>query len=588
MHYRILGPVSLTGPDGDLPLAGPKRRTVLAALLIDAGRVVSDQRLSDLLWGDDPPPSARGQIQVHISELRRLVGRDTIVRRPPGYLISVRPGELDLHVFDDAVQRARAELADGRAGPATDLLRDALALWHDPPLGGVTEPLRALEGPGLHERRLGALETWFGARLDAGLHAESVGELRRAAERHPFRERLTAQLMLALHRCGRTPEALAAYAATRARLRAEVGVEPGPLLRDTHAELLRGAQHGTPGGSADHGVLPRQLPPQPPSFTGRDSELARLDGLLAATPHPLPPVAVVGGAGVGKTALALHWAHRIRDRFPDGQLHADLRGSRPGEAPLDPADAAAGFLEALGIPPSHQPADGRARLALFRSALAGRRVLLLLDDARDAEAVRPLLPGRPGCLTVVTSRDRLAALVAAEGARPVPLGPLPPADARDLLARRIGADRVAAEPAAAERLAALSAGLPLALVAVAARAALDPDFPLDAPAGGAGGLLDVFEHGDPAAGVRAAFARSYDAAGADAARLFRLLGRHGDRPVTVASAAALLGEPEHRARALLAELTRVHLLTEHRPGRYGHHALLRAYAAELARGDCQW
>ncbi|MDX3227932.1 BTAD domain-containing putative transcriptional regulator [Streptomyces sp. ME19-01-6] len=568
----------------------------MAALLLHANRVVSERQLSHLVWGNDPPPSVRGQIQVHVSELRKLLGRGTILRQAPGYPIVVGPGELDLHAFDEAVARARDELEAGRPEPAAERLRAVLDTWRGPALGGVTEPLRALEGPGLNERRLSALEDFFDARLAAGRHIHTVGELQQEVVRHPFRERLQVQLMLALHRCGRTPEALQVYADTRARPASEVGIEPGRSLRDTHLRLLRdttecAADTGVPallpavspagrGPLVEQVLVPRQLPPDVPLFVGRSEQLACLDGLLEATATTVV-AAIGGGPGVGKTSLAVHWAHRVRDRFPDGQLYLPLCRRGPDASALDPAEATAAVLEAFGVPGPRIPAGRAARFGLYRSVLAGRRVLIVLDDAQDADQVRPLLPGVPGCLVVVTSRTLLVGLVAAEGARPVTLDLLSASEAREFLAHRLGAARVAAEPEAADQLGEVCARLPLALAVVAARAATCPHFPLstlveelrDACVG-----LDALDSGDPATDLRAAFARSYRSLSPSAARLFRLLGLHPGPDVT---SAGLLGEPVRRARALLAELSRAHLVTEDAPGRYRSHDLLRAYALEL-------
>ncbi|MET8156980.1 BTAD domain-containing putative transcriptional regulator [Sphaerisporangium sp. NPDC005289] len=606
-RYQLLGPVTVSGPDGPLRLGGPKQRAVLAALLLNANRVVAEERLFDHVWGDDPPPSVRGQLHVHISDLRKIIGRDAIVRRRPGYLLQMRPGELDLDAFDDAVAGAHAELAAGQADSAAHRLRAALALWQGAALGGVTEPLLALEGPALRERRLSALEDYFHAQLEAGWHIHAVGELRRAAEENPFRERLQSLLMLALHHCGRTPEALEVYAAARERLTSELGLEPGALLRDTQLRLLRhrdrdadlpgsgavpGLGAGLPGAGADSpgsrgAITPRQLPADVTSFVGRAGPIARLDALLPRDGGPSTAVvaAIGGGAGVGKTSLAVHWGHRVRDRFPDGQLYVNLRGFDPKGSMMSPAEAVCGFLEAFGVSGQRIPAGEAARFSLYRSLLAGKRVLVLLDNARDADQVRPLLPGDPGCLTVVTSRDQMAGLVAVEGAQPISLDLLSAAESRELMARRLGAGRVAAEARAVDRIGDLCARLPLALAIVAARAATNPTFPLAALADElreAHGDLDAFDGGDPASNVRTTFSWSYRTLSPDAARLTRLLGLHPGRYVAGGVAVSLAGLPVRRTRALLAELTRAQLVTEYTPGRYTLHDLLRVYATELA------
>jgi tetratricopeptide (TPR) repeat protein len=358
------------------------------------------------------------------------------------------------------------------------------------------------------------------------------------------------------------------------------------------AELGRAAAAGRsagPDGRAGPGgwVVPRQLPAAVPHFVGRSAQLAAL-GALAADPGDAPGavlISAIGGtAGVGKTALAVHWAHQVKDRFPDGQLYVDLRGFDP-DAPTSPAEALGGFLEALAVPAARMPTGLDAQAALYRSLLAGRRMLVVLDNARDAEQVRPLLPGAPGCLVVVTSRHRMPGLVAAEGAHPVALGLLSVAESRELLSRRLGAARVAAEPEAVERIVAASSGLPLALAVVAARAATHPDFGLARLADeldDTRGSLDGFSDGELGVDVRAVLSWSYRRLDPSAATLFRLLGLHPGPDVTRAAAASLAGVTPAEVRRPLATLTAANLLSEHAPGRYVLHDLLRAYAVELA------
>jgi DNA-binding SARP family transcriptional activator/tetratricopeptide (TPR) repeat protein len=582
VRYQILGPVELLDAQGRL--GGPKQRTVLALLLLNANRVVSEQRFVSVVWGDEPPPSVRGQLQMYVSQLRKLIGAPVIVRRPPGYLIRVAPGELDLQVFDDAVWRARADLSAGRPEDAATGLRRAITLWQDPILGGTTELLLAREEPMLRDRLLGAREEYFDAGLRAGQHGRLVRELRAAAEENPLRERLWAQLMLALHESGRTAEALDVYAATQSLLMDTKGVDPGPVLRDTHARLLREDDRATPVSEAP---VPRQLPADLPVFAGRTAELALLAGVLPPDGDPSAPVVVIGGgAGMGKTTLAVHWAHQVAGRFPDGQLYANLRGFDPGGHQVTPDEVVRGFLGALGVPAAQVPADADARFGRYRDLLAGRRMLVVLDNARDAEHVRPLLPASPGCLAVVTSRHQLPSLIVA-GAVPATLGLLSAGETRDLLARRLGPVRVDAEPETVAEIGELCARLPLALAIVAARAATNPDFSLASlreeltTVGG----LDAFETGDPAANVRAVFSWSYLTLSEPAARLFRLLGLHPGPHATVVAAAGLLGVPVRDARALLGELARAQLIVESSPGRHGFHDLLRAYASELAHTE---
>jgi DNA-binding SARP family transcriptional activator len=588
VRYQILGPVELFADGSPVRLGGPKQRAVLALLLLHANKVVPEQRFLNLVWGDDPPLSVRGQLQMYVSQLRKLIGEPVIVRRPPGYLIQIGPAELDLDIFDHTVRQARADLAEGRTDEAVDGLRSALALWRGSALGGVTQELFDQEGPVLADRRLAVLEEYFDVRLAAGRLEHLVREIGAAAAENPLRERLQAHLMLALHRSGRKAEALEVYSATRSLLVAQKGVEPGPLLRETQARLLRDEDETPPAHTQPvHTVpIPRQLPADVSVFAGRAAELTQLDALLPAENQPAPVIAIGGGAGMGKTALAVHWAHRVKDRFPDGQLYVNLRGFDPGGNQLAPEEVVRGFLEALNLPAARIPVDAEARFSLYRSLLADKRMLVVLDNARDAEQVRPLLPGALGCLTVVTSRNQVPSLIAAAGAVPVVLGLMRESEARAMLVRRLGAARIDAEPDAVARIGELCAWLPLALAIVAARAATHPSFSLaaltdelrqDRPG------LDAFDAGDSNAGVRAVFSWSYLTLDAPAARLFRRLGLHPGSHVSVAAAASLLGEPVPKVRPLLAELTRAHLLTEFQPGRYGFHDLLRAYATELSR-----
>ncbi|TDB77988.1 BTAD domain-containing putative transcriptional regulator [Micromonospora sp. KC723] len=578
-RYHLLGPVTVHDDGVPVPLGGPKPRTILAALLLDANRVVSEEQLVALTWGETWPATVRGQVQAYVSGLRRRLGAATIVRRPPGYLISVRPGELDLHDFDEAVARAQRETSNPAA--RADLLRRALARWPGPEMGGTTESMRAARGPELRERRLAAIEEWFDAELAAGRHAEMVGPLRQAVQADPFRERLHAQLMLALHDCGRTAEALDVYAAVRARLADELGVDPGVVLRRAQQLLLRGDDSAA-GGQLPV-TVPRQLPAELPGFVGRAGQLADLD---AACDRSGARIAVVTGtAGVGKTALAVLWAHRAHARFPDGQLYVDLRGFDPAGPAMTVAEAVRGLLDALQVPAGRIPTSLDAQVGLYRSLLADRRMLVVLDNARDSDQVRPLLPGTASCFTLVTSRTDLAGLVAVEGAVPVPLDLFSPAEACQMLARRLGADRVRREPQAVREIIDAAARLPLALAVVAARAAGRPSFPLSALAAElrAHHRLDRFDGGGPRNDLRTVLAVSYRTLDATTAWVFRLLGLHPGPSVSVAAVASLTGVDEEVARRALVALTRAHLLDEPSPGRYGMHDLLRGYAAELVR-----
>ncbi|MGW2892573.1 AfsR/SARP family transcriptional regulator [Streptomyces griseoruber] len=594
VEFRVLGSVEASVGGRPVALGHARQRAVLAALLVDVNRLVTTDQLTERIWGGRPPRQVRSTLHSYLSRLRQVLtgtGAATITREPGGYVLTTAAtATVDLHSFRRLVTQARAADDDTDASALFDR---ALRLWRAAPFTTLDTPwindLRAT----LEQERLSAQLDLGDLLLRLGRHAALLPELSARAEAHPLDERVAGQLMLALHRCGRPADALDHYQRTRRRLTQELGVGPSPALQDIQAAVLRRDTDSVrpPEPPTDPIGIPAQLPPGLTSFTGRGEELAWLDSLLPDTAEadPVPPAAVVvsavsGTAGVGKTALAVHWAHRVRKVFPDGQLYINLRGFDPGGSVVSPAEAVRAFLDALGVPPTRIPDGLQAQTGLYRSLLADRRVLVLLDNALDAGQVRPLLPGMPGSLALVTSRNRLTSLAATEGARLLPVDLLAPADARHLLAGRLGARRVAAEPAAADEIIARCAGLPLALSIVAARAEALPGTSLAALATEleeADGRLDALDAGDPTAQVRAVFSWSYRLLSADAAHLFRLLGLHPGPEVGLRAAAALADVPAARARTLLAELTGGHLLTEHTAGRYAFHDLLRSYAAEL-------
>jgi DNA-binding SARP family transcriptional activator len=427
VRFRLLGPVRvlIAGREVRLP---PRERTVLAVLLLRAGRVVSASALAEAVWGDTPPPGARNTIQGQVKRLRQLLGpaSERIVTRAPGYLISVQPGELDEHEFADLRARAEGAAAALDWELAASLLREALALWAGEPLADVpSQLLQGTDAPRLAELRLGALE----GRIDADLRlgqSEVVAELRGLVTQFSFRERLWELLMLALYRAGRQGEALSAYQQARELLRAELGIEPGYQLQQLHHQILRAdpALATSLAGARRAARIPRQLPGSLPDFTGRVAEVGRLrEALVVAGGRPgSGPVAVItGAAGIGKTALALHTAHLAADQFPDGQLHANLAGT--SRRPASPADVLARFLRDLGMPAGDVPADTCEREASYRSILADRRILLVLDDARDAAQVRSLMPGSADSAVVITSRRRLPDLIASCRCDLAELGP---------------------------------------------------------------------------------------------------------------------------------------------------------------------
>jgi DNA-binding SARP family transcriptional activator/tetratricopeptide (TPR) repeat protein len=590
-EFFLLGPLGVRSDGTPVSIPAAKRRALLAALLLHANHVVPVDELAEVLWGEDLPSAPRSGVQNYVMRLRQALGAvgSRITTQPRGYLIRVEAGELDLDRFEVLVRDARTAAREARWPDAADNASAALALWRGEPLADLdSDLLPARAGPRLSELRLQALETRIEAELQLGRPGEVIGELRQLTAEHPLRERLHGLLMVALSRDGRQAEALAAYQDARSVLINELGTEPGPDLQQLHQQILTAdpAVVLTTGAVAASPV-PRQLPAAVAGFTGRAAELAALTGMLdqAGTPGTVVISAIGGTAGVGKTALALYWAHQVAGRFHDGQLHVNLRGYGPSGTPVTATEAIRGFLGALGVPAEHIPPDPQAQAGLYRSLLSDRRMLIVLDNAVDEQQARPLLPASPGSLVIVTSRRQLAGLAAADGARLLPLDVLSHGEAVQMLAVRLGASRAAAEPFAVDRIAGLCACLPLALAIAAARAAARPRFALAALAdelAESAGRLDALDGGDPATSVRAVFSWSYHQLGGEAARMFRLLGLHPGPDISVAAAASLAGCPEPKARRLLGELARAHLIAEQVPGRFAFHDLLRAYAAEQA------
>ncbi|MEU7752850.1 BTAD domain-containing putative transcriptional regulator [Micromonospora sp. NPDC049171] len=578
VRVRLLGPVEVVVAGSPQAVNGVRRKAVLATLALHAGRVVSVDRLIDVVWGEHPPATVANTLQRHVSYLRGVLGEPgSIVARQPGYVLNTGPESTDVQAAEHLLELARR--SSDRSERVAHLTA-AVALWRGPPLADVAGSAWLEEqADHLASLRLEAERALAEARLSVGEHARLVPGLERLVRQHPLDEHLHAQLMLALYRDGRQGEAVATYRRLRDTLRESLGIDPSPRLRDLECAILR--QDTAIAAPAPVTAAPTpvaaQLPPAVPTFGGRDAELAALDALIDRG----GAVVVSGTAGVGKTALAVHWAHRAAERFPDGQLYVNLRGFDPGAAPTEPARALHGFLEALGVPATRMPSDETLMVSLYRTTVAGKRLLVVLDNARDAEQVRPLLPGSPDCLTVVTSRDQLIPLVVTESAQPVFLDLLSPAEARDMLVRRLGEHQVAAEPAAADTIADRCARLPIALAIVAARAATNRHFSLATVAAELGDL-DAFHGGDAATDVRAVFSWSCRTLSPPALRLFRLLSLHPGPDVAVPAVASLAGLTPPASAALLTELIRANLLTEHTYGRYAFHDLLRAYAAGLA------
>jgi DNA-binding SARP family transcriptional activator/tetratricopeptide (TPR) repeat protein len=596
-EFGVLGAVEARIDGRSVVLGHARQRCVLGVLLVEAGRPVTVDQLIERVWGEDAPQRAAGALYSYLSRLRRALADAAevgIERQAGGYVLTVDPQTVDLHRFRRLTTLARAAESD-RA--ATELMTQALGLWRGEPFAGLDTPWLAATRRQLLDERFAADLDHHDVLLRLGRHGELLPALSAAVAEHPLDERLAEQAMLALYRCGRQADADEQYRRIRRCLADELGSDPGVALRRLHERILAAdptlaAPSGdirAPEVQPAAATVPAQLPADVRAFTGRTGELAALDRLLAPPEGDEPPLTVAllsGTAGVGKSALAVRWAHRVREAFPDGQLYVNLRGY-DAEQPVAVADALAGFLTALGVRGAEIPPGVDERAGRYRSELTGRRMLVLLDNASSVEQVRPLLPGTGSCLVLVTSRDSLPGMVAVHGAERVSLDLLPPADAVGLLRRLIGA-RVDREPSVAADLAAACARLPLALRIAAELAAARTDVSLAelvAELGDHRSRLDLLDAGgDPRAAVRGVFSWSYQNLPPDAARAFRLLGLHPGDSVHVEAVAALIGTDVGEARRLLGVLVRASLIHVGRRGRYGMHDLLRAYAAELATG----
>jgi DNA-binding SARP family transcriptional activator len=599
MRFGILGPLLVDDDEGLVGVPGGRQRVLLAALLVHAGHAISAETLAEVVWDGSPPPGAIDTLRTHVMRLRRVLGPRAggrLVTRYAGYLVEADEDEVDLLRFGRLCRDGSAAVRAGSWLQASRILTEALGLWRGPALADVpSQLLQRDEVPRLEQLRLQALEWRIDADLHLGRHADLIGELHSLAAAHPLQERFGAQLLLALYRGGRQAEALGAYQRIRQVLIQELGTEPGSELRELHQQILTADPALAVPEAAAFAVgamslIRRQLPGPVPQFTGREKELAALTRLVeqAADAAPAVVISAIGGtAGVGKTALAVHWAHQTANQFPDGQLYVNLRGYDPGQ-PVSAADALAGFLRALGVPGQNIPAEAEERAARYRSLLAGKQALIVLDNAASVEQVRPLLPGTSGCAVVVTSRDSLAGLVARDGAVRLDLDLLPLPDAVALLRQLIGS-RADVEPAAVEDLATQCCQLPLALRVAAELAAARPAArlaDLAAELADQQQRLDLLDAGgDPRTAIRAVFSWSYQHLNPAAARAFLLAGLHPGPDLDAYAVAALTASTLGQARRAMDALARAHLVQPAADGRYCMHDLLRAYARELATAE---
>jgi DNA-binding SARP family transcriptional activator/tetratricopeptide (TPR) repeat protein len=578
VEFGILGAITARAAGRVVDLGPARQQCVLAVLLVAANQPISPSQLADRIWGENPPYRAAGTLRSYLSRLRTALPADEqfgIHRRPGGYLLTIDESTVDLHRF-------RRLLAEGKQADSDDdaakLYREALRLWRGEPFAGLDTEWLAGVRDTLQTEYLAAQLDYHDVQLRRGQHAMMAAELPALAVTHPWNERLAGQLLLALYRNGHQAGALEHYNQLRVRLAEEFGVDPSPPLRQLYQQILA----ADPAlGQAPVVAVPRQLPALPRGFAGRARELELLDQARGTA-----VISAIGGiGGIGKTWLALHWAHRNADRFPDGQLYVNLHGFDPNNDPMPAATAARGFLVALGVSADALPTELDAQSAMLRSLLADKRMLMVLDNARDTAQVTPLLPGSPRCTVLITSRNRLTGLVASVGATALDLDTLSESESRQLLATQTSPERLAAEPDAVAELLGYCAGLPLALGIMAARANTYPGFPLSAFADelrDSSTRLDALHGDDIATNLRSVLSWSFAALKPEPARVFALLGLVPGPEVSLAAAASVAGLSTSAARQVLRDLESVHLVSQHVPARYRMHDLVRLYANELA------
>ncbi|WP_187414145.1 AfsR/SARP family transcriptional regulator [Nonomuraea sp. PA05] len=590
MDFKILGPIEVrTSLGRPIVLGRRKQRVLLAALLLNVGKAIPSRRMLDWLWGERAPATAESNLYTYISALRKVLGSPSRIEAGSnGYMLRVTPGEVDVTLFEDLAAQGQLALSAGRHDVALERLTRALCLWRGESVLEelpLPAPLRC-EAARLERLRATVVDASLEARLALGQHGEMLADLETLTHRDPLNERLRTQLMLALYRSGRRADALTVYQSARMTLAAEVGIDPGPDLVRMHQRILADDPALTPPPAVAARRAPAELPIGAAAFTGRGAEVSRLCTKLGAVAGTAAISAITGAAGVGKSALAVHVAHQVAGRYPDGRLYVDLHGSTPGVAPLHPADVLARLLRSLGDDAAAGP-EGRLGVdeaaARFRSLTDGRHLLLLLDNARDAAQVRPLLPASPTCRVLVTARRMLTSL---DGAAHFRLGVMTEEETGMLLGRLIGEERVAAEQRAAGAIVRLCGGLPLAVRIAAARLIARPGLSLRALAD----RLAVEEHrlselqADDQA-VRAYFMMSYRSLDTESSRMFRLLSLLGGGAISVTAAAALADRSEPRAGDLLDHLAEAQLLEVCGHDRYRMHDLLCLFARERAREE---
>ncbi|HEX6345271.1 AfsR/SARP family transcriptional regulator [Umezawaea sp.] len=569
-EFRLLGPLEVRRDGRVVPIRAGKHRALLACLLLNANRVVPIPDLVEALWGDAPPERTRGTLQTYVMRLRQVLGEpSSITTTPSGYQLSVPPDRIDVHRFTAGAARAREAAEAGDLEGARAICVETIALWRGPALSDVpSEALHRHEAPRLTEALTELREQHVDVELALGNHEQLVSVLRGLTVDHPLRERFWAQLMLALYRSSRQAEALEVYRQVGRMLDEQLGVDPGEDLRAVHQAILTGdPQLAAPRADPPEEQLPGRLPGDLADFVGRE-ELARRVVELIASEDPgtaVPIVTLSGPAGVGKTSLAVHVAHLLRDRFPDGRLYVDLRGYGLGP-PTTTVDVLARFLRALGVPPQQIPLEAEEQSTLFRSLLTGRRMLLVLDNASAPDQVRPLLPGAASCPVIVTSRDDLRGLIAMNGARRLAVEALEPPESAELLTGILGAG---SDGASVEELARRCAHLPLALRVAAANVATTP-----------GGTVASYLAELPADEPLAAVDLAYSALPEEQQRLFRLLSLVPGHDFTAEAAANVADVDVPVATRLLAQLSSAHLLLKPSPGRYQFHDQLMLFAAK--------